>query len=191
MYIADVFEKHSGWRYRKDLSGGGVLMDFGIHMLDQVVSYFGDVDKIEASSRKLYSDEVEDEVNAKLIFKSDVEVMFHTSWSKENYRKSYAKLDIIGEKGRMIVTDQSLEIFDSEEKCVNRFYNPDLYEGTFMDIGGILYSNQIRAFIDLCRDKSSKINTLEDSICLQNLIETIYKSCDLNEPISVEEISWE
>ena len=41
MFIGDVFEEHTGWRYKPELSGGGALMDFGIHMIDLLIYFFG------------------------------------------------------------------------------------------------------------------------------------------------------
>ena len=146
MYIADVLEPHTGWRYSKAASGGGVLMDFGIHMLDQLCWYFGKIETVEAHARKLYSKEVEDELQAYIFYDQGVRVRFETSWSKEEYRKTYARLEIKGTKGKMIVTDQTLAVFDNEGRQIEDLVYPDLYGGSYMDVGGILYSKQMEAF---------------------------------------------
>lgn len=33
---------HGNWRYQKDLAGGGVLIDVGVHMIDLMISWFGE-----------------------------------------------------------------------------------------------------------------------------------------------------
>lgn len=184
MYIADVFEQHSGWRYSKAASGGGVLMDFGIHMLDQLCWYFGKIDTVEAHAQKLYSKEVEDELQADISFAQGPDVRFETSWSKEEYRKTYARLEISGTKGNMIVTDQTLDIFDNEGKQIENLVYPDLYGGAFMDVGGILYSRQMEAFLNVLEDKQA--TNLESAVYVQKVIKEIYKSVELNKKISID-----
>lgn len=183
MYIADVFEQHSGWRYSKSASGGGVLMDFGIHMLDQLCWYFGKIDTVEAHAQKLYSKEVEDELQADISFKQGVKVQFETSWSKEEYRKTYARLEISGTKGSMIVTDQTLDIYDNEGKQIENLVYPDLYGGAFMDVGGILYSKQMETFLNVLENRQT--TNLESAVYVQKVIKEIYKSVESNKKVSV------
>jgi|GEM_PF-6619144 len=175
MYIADVFEEHDGWRYKKELSGGGVLIDFGIHMIDLLYWYFGEVDQLSAKSNRIYSKEVEDEVYADIYFKKGMSVNFSTSWSKAEYRKSFSKIEIVGTNATMIVTDQTLEILykDGERK----FYTyPELYNGSFMDIGGLLYSKQIEELLDYYISNKKPLNTIENSLYVQNIVELMYQS---------------
>lgn len=184
MYIADVFEPHSGWRYKKNISGGGVLMDFGIHMLDQICWYFGEIKSVEAKSRRLYSREVEDELEAKILFKNNVNVDYFTSWSKEEYRKSYACLELECEKGRMVITDQTVDVYNQEGIRVCDYVYPDLYDGAFMDVGGLLYSKQIQAFFDTIERKRE--SNLESSVYVQYAIKKIYESAEQRKAIEFE-----
>ena len=184
MYIADVFEQHSGWRYSKAVSGGGVLMDFGIHMLDQLCWYFGKIDTVQAHAQKIYSKEVEDELQATISFEKGPKVAFETSWSKEAYRKTYARLEVEGTKGKMIVTDQTLDIFDSKGEQIENLVYPDLYGGAYMDVGGILYSRQMEAFLGVLSGQQS--TNLESAVYVQKVIKKIYQSAELGEIVSVE-----
>ncbi len=186
MYIADVFEPHSGWRYSKAASGGGALMDFGIHMLDQLCWFFGELESVHAEARQLYSLEVEDEVSCKMVFWNGVPVDFETSWSKEEYRKTYARLEIQCQEGRMIVTDQTLEVYDLDGKLLEEFVYPDLYMGTFMDVGGLLYSKQMEAFLDMLEGK--KTTNLQEAVYVQNVVNHIYKSVAEDKKIRVESV---
>lgn len=184
MYIADVFEQHSGWRYSKAVSGGGVLMDFGIHMLDQLCWYFGEINTVQAQMQKIYSKEVEDELQATIAFARGTKVKFETSWSKEAYRKTYARLEITGTKGSMIVTDQTLDIFDSEGKPIENLTYPDLYGSAFMDVGGILYSKQMENFLDVMDNQRS--TNLESAVYVQKAIKKIYQSAETGEQVTIE-----
>lgn len=184
MYIADVFEQHSGWRYSKSASGGGVLMDFGIHMLDQMCWYFGKIDTVQAYAQKLYSKEVEDELQADICFANGVNVRFETSWSKEAYRKTYARLEIEGTNGSMIVTDQTLDIYNKDGNLITNLVYPDLYGGSFMDVGGILYSKQMEAFLDVLEDKEE--TNLESAVYVQKAIKEIYRSVEQEKRIVID-----
>lgn len=184
MYIADVFEQHSGWRYSKAVSGGGVLMDFGIHMLDQLCWYFGKINTVQARMQKIYSKEVEDELQATLSFVQGTKVEFETSWSKEAYRKTYARLEIKGTKGSMIVTDQTLDIFDLEGKQIENLVYPDLYGGAFMDVGGILYSKQMEAFLAALENQGD--TNLESAVYVQKAIKEIYQSAETGKQVTID-----
>lgn len=177
MYIADVFETHTGWRYSKKTSGGGVLMDFGIHMLDQICWYFGKVDYVEAVSRKIYSKEVEDEFRADIHYKNGIAVLLDTSWSKEDYRKSYSKLEINGEDGKLVVTDQTITHYDADENVIEDYSYPQLYSGAFMDIGGLNYSYQMENFLNLVQGKDAETNIC-DAVYDQLIVEKLYESAD-------------
>lgn len=183
MYIADVFEQHSGWRYSKQASGGGVLMDFGIHMLDQLCWYFGAIQTVEAKAQRLYSKEVEDELQAGVVFENGVRIQFETSWSKEEYRKTYARLEIEGTVGKMIVTDQTLDVYDADDNLVENYVYPDLYDGTFMDVGGILYSKQMEEFFSVLEEKQE--TNLESAVYVQKAIKEIYRSIDHEQTVTV------
>lgn len=183
-YIADVFEQHSGWRYSKETSGGGVLMDYGIHMLDLLIWYFGKVESVEATAKKLYSKEVEDELNALIVFKNGTQVDFETSWSKEEYRKAYSRVELIGTKGKLVVTDQTLDIYDLDGKLMENYVYPDLYGGTYMDVGGILYSNQMESFLNAIDNDES--TNLEDAVYVQKVIRDIYISVDEKKKVVID-----
>ena len=75
----------------------------------------------------------------------------------------------------MIVTDQTLEILykDGERK----FYTyPELYNGSFMDIGGLLYSKQIEELLEYYISNKKPLNTIENSLYVQNIVELMYQS---------------
>ncbi len=180
MYIADVFEEHSGWRYCPELSGGGVLMDFGIHMIDLLVHLFGEIKSVKGTTRKLYSKYVEDEATAEFEFQSGMNCYFETSWSKQEYRKSYTRIEIHGDKKYMVITDQTLEINNVNGEKQESFAYPQLYAGTFMDIGGSLFSEQIKCFLQRvsCGNGFNKVEgcTPEQALYVQRVIEAIYQS---------------
>jgi predicted dehydrogenase len=72
------FEKN--WRNDKNLSGGGILIDQGIHMLDLMIHFAGKFEEIQSSVQTQFWDiPVEDNVFAILKTGHGVVAMFHSS----------------------------------------------------------------------------------------------------------------
>ena len=68
-----------GWRGHK-LNGGGMLLDWGIHLIDQVMDMFREpVVSVNAHLFGLYSDEVDDNIKLFLRFESGVSVVLEMS----------------------------------------------------------------------------------------------------------------
>ena len=123
-------------------------MDFGIHMIDLLIYFFGAIDTVEGETKRIYSLRVEDEASAKIKVRSGVCCDFETSWSKEEFRKSYSRMEIQGDAGRLVVTDQTLEVFGTHGERSAFYTYPDLYKGCFMDLGGLLFSYQMECFLE-------------------------------------------
>lgn len=185
MYIGDVFKRNSGWRYDPKLSGGGALIDFGIHMIDLLDWYFGKVTAVKAYTRQLYSERVEDEAGGELYLENGLCVSFKTSWSKPEYRKASPILRIMGVDGEMTVTEQTLEL--KKNGMVQRWTHPDLYQGTYADIAGINYSLEMEAFVKEIRGEKSGVD-MHQAAKIQNVVSAMYRSAKTGEKVEVRHI---
>ena len=183
-YIADVFRAEKGWRYNPQASGGGVIIDFSVHILDLLHWYFGDVTTLSATTKKLYSSEVEDEASISLNFADGCQANVETSWSKEDCRKAFYMIEITGDRGFLKVTDQTIHIKTKERE--EEIYYPDVYEGYFVDIAGGQYSHQITDFIDLCRTREKQENSIDSAVHIQAIVDAIYSSAQCNETVKVK-----
>ena len=63
---------HGNWRYQKDLAGGGVLVDVGVHMIDLMISWFGEPVKVLSYQDDRSLNGIEANCVLKLEFSSDV-----------------------------------------------------------------------------------------------------------------------
>ena len=70
---------------------------------------------------------------------------FDTSWSKAEYRKASPKLIVKGELGEIVLTEQTLDIIKDGERQITY---PDLYKGDYVDVAGINYTLEMKAFYD-------------------------------------------
>ncbi len=186
MHICDVLSPQKGWRFQKSIAGGGVLLDFSVHMLDLLTWYFGKVDSVKGKTAQLYSLDVEDEVNVDINFKNNIKANLYSSWSKPEHRKSYAKMIITGSKGTMTVTDQTIHI-EKNGKMIKEIYYPELYSGYNIDIGGPNYSSQMNDFVDSILNQKQPGTNIKTALYVQYLIDCIYRSSSNNQLIKINE----
>lgn len=93
---------YDNWRAKKELAGGGILIDQGIHMLDLFLHLAGDFDRVKAEVSNLYWNlEVED--NAFVILRNTVtgiDASLHSTMSQWRHLFS---LEVFMEKGYMVL----------------------------------------------------------------------------------------
>jgi len=93
---------YNEWRAKKELAGGGILIDQGIHMLDLFLYLGGDFDKVKAEISNLYWNlEVED--NAFVILKNSENGMVANLHSTMSQWRHLFSLEIFMEKGYMVL----------------------------------------------------------------------------------------
>jgi predicted dehydrogenase len=108
LWIRGIYGKSGGvdfeniWRSDKDISGGGILLDQGIHMLDLFRFFCGDFEEIKSFvTDSFWNIDLEDNVFAILRNKKDQMAMIHSSSTQW---KHMFRLEIFMEKGYVIVS---------------------------------------------------------------------------------------
>jgi predicted dehydrogenase len=77
------------WRASKDLCGGGELLDQGVHVIDLIRWFGGDVREVTGQAgTAFWPIEVEDNAFAILKLKNDATASFHVSWT--NWRNTFS-----------------------------------------------------------------------------------------------------
>jgi len=173
-YSSDVLRQGKSWRSAKGT--GGVLLDLAPHLIDIILWLFGDVKSVTAITRSLYSKEVEDFVNASLVFQSGLTGQMDVCWSVRGFRVPEASIEIYGEKGNMFVDDDmvKLEFSDSAAHQESQVF----YKQTFGTSVPFLldqpeYTEEDISFLDCvqrCSEpptsflEAAKVNVLIDQI---------------------------
>lgn len=99
------------WR-SKPSEGGGCLYDYAAHPINLMNWYFGRPGACEgAILANPLSAEVDDAAYATLRFANDVTGQISVNWSDESVRKMTTRLSIWGEKGKLFVDRQELQLF--------------------------------------------------------------------------------
>jgi len=192
MYVSNIFSKPSGWRFEKKISGGGVLLELGCHLVDLLLWYFGTVKKVYGQTKSVYS-EVEDFASAELEFADNIHGELDTSWSKEGFSIPEINLKIVGSNGELRVNQDFIEIKLKNpkgpvEKTHMKIYKQELEKGVPFDVAGLDYTKEdINVVESVMGKKQPLVNVLEASRT-QSVIQTIYDSASTKRSLTVEYI---
>ena len=170
------------WRTKREESGGGILLDQGIHMLD-LMRYLSGEDFTEICSfidNAFWSFDVED--NAYVLMKSRDGVVAQLHSSATQWRHVF-NLEITLEKGSLVLGglltgsksygDETLKVITSDpakdqgvpRESISK-YNED-----------VSWDNEIKYFAKSLEEKSSITRgSIDDAIETMKLIEEIYKA---------------
>jgi len=179
MNVSQVFSKGSGWRFKKETSGGGVVATQGIHLIDLLYWYFGMPNTVNSILSSPYSLSVED--TASLLFNyGKFGITANISWSSHEKRLLQTIINIEGEHGSVSVDDDNIELFLTRDinkykkgwTVINKY---EISELSHFDIGAPAYSLQDKFFIDSLSNLNTIDNDLISSFHVQKILEDIYK----------------
>lgn len=142
---------------------------------------------ISAQTRKIFSKNVEDEVKANFEYKN-FNGCLETSWSKKGYRNLTTNLEICFEKGIVRANEDQLEIQSINNENLNKKINKvNSFNPNFFDLAGDYYSSQFSNFIEAIEKNTKNFNSIEDSLKIHYIIESIYNSSESNQKITLNE----
>ena len=175
----------NNWRAKKELSGGGILIDQGIHMLDLFLYLGGDFDRIKAEVSNLYWNlEVED--NAFVILKNTNNGMAASLHSTMSQWRHLFSLEVFMEKGYMVLNGIITSTMSYGEEVLsiakNRSAAPaatwkDEVKTQYVDDHSWRYEME-HFFNSIRNDTAITIGNSEDALKLMTIIDEIYKSKD-------------
>lgn len=193
--IGDVYRIRCGWMTKwdrwhrpewlrdKKIAGGGVLMDYGIQLIDLFLwmMNFPKVTRVGAITKRIgIPGNVEDAVIATLYLEKGVVVTVEVSWSLLA-NESEAWFVFAGTKGRAYMNPVKIHVFENE-KILTTY--PLKKKNTLINKGS--FESELRHFIEVLREGVSAGSTGRE--CLQSLkvVEAIYESAKTGHEISVE-----
>lgn len=173
---------YSDWRSKKELSGGGILIDQGIHMLDLFLMMAGDFEEVHAFVSSLYWKlPVEDNVFAIFRNKKGCVASLHSTMTQWRHMFS---LEIFLEKGYIVINGllTSSGTYGEEVMTVakNRTTAPaatwsdeDHYKFNINNS----WNYEIQHFFDAIeKDKLIQVGNSSDALKLMKLIDKIYEN---------------
>ena len=169
------------WRTKRSESGGGILLDQGIHMLDLMRYFAGDFTSVHSFiSNSFWNFDVED--NAYVMMKSDNGIVAQLMSSATQWQHTF-NLNVTLEKGSLVLGglrtssksygEETLTIISSDPEKLNtesqveeRSYDED-----------ISWDEEIKCFADVLLNSDKIENgSIDEALKIMELIEKIYKA---------------
>jgi len=172
VFSSDVLSRGSSWRSRKGT--GGVLLDLAPHLLDILLWFFGEPSAIEAATRRIYSDEVDDYVHAAISFGSGMKGSVDACWCLRNYRLPEISIEIYGKNGIMTVSDDFVKLTLNRESGKSQvFYRQSFDTSVSFLLADPEYTIEDEFFLEAIRKRTkpqtdffeaAKVNAVIDRI---------------------------
>jgi len=174
------------WRADKILSGGGELLDQGVHVVDLLRWFGGDFDEVFGVIRTCYWDmKVEDNAFALFKRKDGLVASMHTSWTQW---KNLFSFEIFGTKGYLIINglggSYGLETLTVGKK-IGEGKPPD---EEVMEFPGpdISWEEEWREFLSAIREKRAPLGSGYDGLQANTMIDAVYRSARKNRPVKID-----
>ncbi len=173
------------WRAKKELAGGGILIDQGIHMLDLFLYLGGDFDTVKAEVSNLYwKMDVED--NAFVILKNSKTGMVANLHSTMTQWRHLFSLEIFMEKGYMVLNGLITSSMSYGEEVLSIAKNRSVAPAaTWKDEVKVQYLNNNswryemqHFFNDIATGSPVSIGNSSDALKLMTIIDKIYNQKD-------------
>ena len=142
-YVSRVFNAEAA---RRVSQGGGVVAHVALDLFALLIDMLGMPAEVHATGGQLYGDQ-DDEVHAGLVFSNGVSVGIDCSWSMPGYPRPAAVIEIDGDRGHLLVSDDALEI-ETAAGGHQRWTDADLPQLARFDLDGEARWREDEAFVD-------------------------------------------
>ncbi len=193
-----------GWFGDKSLSGGGPLIDLGVHVIDLVRFLLGNPKPVSvygATFQKLFDrkhikaekdyrsagagDEdvcnVEDLASALIRFDNGAVLSVEAAFSL-NLKKNEGKIELFGTKGGAKM-DPRLELYGEMNGYMTDMTLSSVE--TALSFDG-LFENEIKHYIDCIEGRATCIAPAEDGVTLMKILDAVYKSAESGHEVVIE-----
>ncbi len=180
MYLSQTFGPRKGWMYDPARSGGGVLSNVSSHLLFLLQWMLGPPVEARATWSKFFG-AAEDEVHAMMKLASGAEVGFESSWSVPGYPYSAVVIEVEGDYGKLLVSNDGLELELLSARGewpagASHVREADLPQPARFDVNGESYYLQDAAFLHWATGGAAPPNDLAAGLRVQRIMEAVYRS---------------
>lgn len=171
----------NSWRAKKELAGGGIFLDQGIHMLDLFLMMVDDFDEVKSYVSNLYWDiDIEDNVFA--IFKNKKGQVASLHSTMTQWRHLFA-LEIFLEKGHIVINgllttsgsygQEKLSIAEISDEGPSASWNQEQKRIYSINTS---WKNEVKMFFkSIESNKNIPVGNSKDAYKLMNLVDKVYK----------------
>lgn len=190
--LGDIFYIRCGWLRKqsneqkwfinKSQSGGGVIIDLGILILDLALWILNDKKMKSVSVQKFNHNtkDVEDSAIGLIRFDDDRVISFEVSWGLHSEWDKF-HLAAFGTEGTAHLNPlrayKRMESSHIDYTVSNQSNQTNLFKKS--------YENELKHFIGVVRENTPVISTGDDAVSLMILLEALYKSAKLKKEINL------
>jgi len=191
--LGDIFYIRCGWLRKqsseqkwflnKNQSGGGVIIDLGILMLDLAMWIMNDhkMKSVTVQKFKHNTKDVEDSSVGMVRFDNDKVISFEVSWGLHSEWDKF-HLAAFGTKGTAHLNP--LRAYKRLE--TNRIdYTLSAHPANTSNLFKKSYENELKHFIGMVRENNPVTSSCDDAVSLMKLLEAMYKSAELKKEVSL------
>lgn len=183
------------WRQTFKYSGGGALMDMGIHCID-LLRFMSGLEAKEVTaftSNQIFDYEVEDAASVIMRMNNGALAYVDAAFNIPD-DAAVCKLELYGTGGSVFLqgslaqdeTGEGVLILTDSNKGYDAQQNRVNAENTVLSAeSGNLYTKEIAAFADAVLNNSSVPVTATDAICAQSIVEAAYESAKSRSVVSL------
>ena len=177
-FVTNSTTKSRGWRFKP--GQGGALLDLGPHVLDLLIWYFGEPSDVMGRTWSVQSPDVDDAAHCDLEFGHVLSGTLDVSWSEVGYRLPEIGIEVIGDNGKLRVTDDSLTLILNSSTSglpagTHEFRKPDFDTHVDFLIGDPEYCIEDKYFVRCILTEVAAKPDFDDGVAVNSLIERIRK----------------
>jgi len=177
-------QPHQSWLYDVKISGGGVIMDLGIQLIDLVLWLLG---KPQIKTIRSYfntmtaAGKAEDTALVIIETVNQVVITLEVAW-RLHMEKDIIYTNVFGQKGSALLNPLRL-YKDMHGNLVNVTpihdeANVDMYKNAF--------EKEIRNFIDVIKGDAEPVTPIEDGVYIMEVMDALYQSARQGKPVEIK-----
>lgn len=176
-------QEQSNWRATHE-NGGGAVYEMASHAIDLIAYLFGTPDRVDGTSlTRVFSRDVEDIVSSSLFFRNGLSGTLYVNWSDESFRKPTNKLEIFGDRGKILADQHGMKVFLRETSPAHGFdagwndvYITDVFTNVPFYLRGIEFTAQLDDFVRCIRSGAPTRCTFADAAATIGVIEHLFSN---------------
>lgn len=180
--IGDIFyvqgswlqqKRSAEWREQIEKSGGGVLIDLGISLIDSLmwICDFPEIMSVSANTFTHLTSKVEDVCIANIKFANGSIATMEMSWSLFSSRSSFA-FNVYGSNGSAKINP--VQLYKINGDVYQPVTNTDIHSN--MEIFRKSFESEIKHFINAVQGFSPVVSTVNEAVTIMKIIDKMYQS---------------
>ncbi|MFD1848611.1 Gfo/Idh/MocA family protein [Oceanobacillus bengalensis] len=189
-----------GWFSDKKRSGGGPLIDLGVHMVDICWYLMGKPRPVSVSGNTYHKlgnrsnvknlsfykaadydpsiNSVEDLTNAMIRFENGASLLVDVSFTLQA-KKDEVSVKLFGDKGGAEIEPELMIVSEQHDTILNMTPQMDTLGFDFAKA----FSNEINQFVSCCLDGTENIAPVEDGVEVMRMLQGIYESAETGKEV--------